>query len=425
MADVGSSIYKLAERLWPLCRSITGDGVRETLKIIREIIPELEIYEVPSGTQCYDWTVPPEWNIRSGKIIDPNGEVIIDFARNNLHVVGYSKAIDAELPLEELQRHLHSLPEQPEAIPYVTSYYQENWGFCLKHRQRMALRPGVYRAIIDSELKPGSLSYGELRIEGKIRSEIFLSTYICHPSLGNNELSGPCVATHLARWMLDKKDRRHSIRMVFIPETIGAIVYLSKHLKELKERVCAGYVVTCVGDDRSYSYLASRNGNTLADRAAIHVLKHLAPLYKTYSYLDRGSDERQYCSPGVDLPVASIMRSKYNAYPEYHTSLDNLSLITPGGLFGGYSALQQAIITIELNMIPRAIVLGEPQLGKRGLYPGLGTKSNKMRTRQMMNLLAYSDGSRDLLAIAEIIEEPIWELRPICDELKNLGLLEF
>jgi aminopeptidase-like protein len=420
--EIGQEIHALAAKLFPICRSLTGDGVRKTLKIIQELLPQLSIYEVPSGTQCFDWTVPKEWNIRDAYIKDPDGKRIVDFKNSNLHVVGYSTPVDGEFSLGELQAHLYSLPDQPNAIPYITSYYKEHWGFCLTHEQRSRLKEGKYHVKIDSELKEGHLTYGELLIPGEVEEEVFLSTDVCHPSMANNELSGPCVTAFIARW-LSQERRYYSYRIVFIPETIGSILYISKHLQELKKRVIAGFVVACIGDERTYSYLSSRAGNTLADQAALHALKHIDPNFVRYSYLERGSDERQYCSPGVDLPMASIMRSKYGTYPEYHTSLDDLQFVTPEGLTGGYTALRLAIEAIDKNCYPMATVLCEPQLGKRGLYPTLSTKTSGGSVRKMMNLLAYSDGTRSLLDIADVSQIPIWELYPLCEQLSASHLL--
>ncbi len=420
----GQDIYDLLKRLFPLCRSLTGNGVRQSLAILKETVPGISIREVPTGTRCFDWEIPKEWNIREAYILDPAGNKIVDFQENNLHVLGYSAPVDAELSLDELQLHLHSLPEQPEAIPYITSYYQERWGFCLSHRQRRALPDGKYRVVIDSELKAGHLTYGELLIKGEVDQEVLLSANICHPSLANNELSGPCVMTYIAKWLLSLEKPHYSYRLVFLPETIGSIYYLSLHLEALKKNVVAGFVVSCVGDERTYSYLPSRAGGTLSDQAALHVLKHLCPTFKRYSFLQRGSDERQYCSPGVDLPMASIFRSKYGTYPEYHTSLDGLDLVTPQGLGGGYMALYLALEAIEKNRIPRKTILCEPQLGKRGLYPTLSTKSKAVEVSTMMNLLVYADGCHSLLDIADIISVPIWELYPLCEKLSQQGILQ-
>lgn len=421
-SEEGRAMHDFARRLFPICRSLTGPGVRETLARIKDHLPEMILHEVPSGTQAFDWTVPDEWTIRSARLIGPDGETIVDFADHNLHVVGYSEPVDRALPLAELQQHLHSLADQPDAIPYVTSYYARRWGFCLTHRQREALKPGIYRAVIDSTLAPGSLTYGEVILPGETDRELFLSTYICHPSMANNELSGPMVATWLGKWLRETR-RRHTVRMVFIPETIGSITYLSRNLDAMKSRIVAGFNITCVGDERAYSYLPSRAGGTLADRAALAALAELAPDFVRYSFLDRGSDERQYCAPGVDLPVCSVMRTRYGDYPEYHTSLDDLSLVTPAGLQGTYDVLKRAIELIEANRTYRVGVLCEPQLGKRGLYSTLSTKSQAADTRALKNFLAYADGSRDLLSLAETIGESPADCARIAQTLATHGLV--
>lgn len=421
---VGDQIYKLAKRLWSINRSLTGQGVRDTLSVIKEILPTLTIHEVPSGTKVFDWTIPKEWKVTDAFLIDPNGKKICDFKVNNLHLVGYSTPIQKKMSLDELQNHLYSLPDQPTAVPYITSYYKERWGFCLSQFERELLIDGEYQVFIDSELFDGSLTYGELYIKGSSEEEIFISTYVCHPSMANNELSGPTVTAHLARHLINNNNK-FSYRIVFIPETIGSITYISQNLEKLKSNVVAGFNVTCVGDNRAYSYLPSRNGSTISDIAAQHVLTHICPQYKSYKWTDRGSDERQYCAPGVDLPIASIMRTKYGQYDEYHTSLDDLiNVVNPEGLEGGYNALLLAIEALEKNCYPRVSVLCEPQLGKRGLYPTLSTKSSGAEVRLMMDLITWSDGTKSLFEIADLCGCPIWDLYPIVDKLTKHGLLE-
>lgn len=417
-------MYRWASDLFPICRSITGNGVRETLAYFQKHLPDLTVHEVPSGTQSFDWTVPDEWNIRGAWIADEAGNRVVDFANNNLHVVAYSIPVDEWLTLEELQPHLHSLPEQPDAIPYITSYYVKRWGFCLSHKDREKLRPGRYHVVVDSTLAPGSLTYGELILPGKEEDEILLSTYICHPSMANNELSGPVVTAALGSWLASNPERRFTYRILFLPETIGAIVYLSRHLEEMKRNTIAGIVATCIGDDRGYSLLMSREANTLADKAARLVMKHHAPDYVEYSYLDRGSDERQFCWPGVDLPVVSLMRSGYNGYSEYHTSLDDLTLISPSGLAGGYSAIQRVIGLLEHNRVYKVTTLCEPQLGKRGFYPTLGSRDVVHSVRSVSNVLAYADGTRDLVDIATHIGISAEEAVEIAEKLRAAGLLE-
>jgi aminopeptidase-like protein len=420
-AELGLAMHDLARRLLPICRSITGPGVRETLGILKESIP-IQVHEVPTGTPVFDWTIPKEWMIRDAFIADETGRRIVDFKQNNLHVVGYSVPVNRQMPLAEFDEHLFSLPDQPDAIPYVTSYYNERWGFCLTHRQRMELKAGIYHAVIDSELKDGSLTYGECIIPGETEKEIFLSTYVCHPSMANNELSGPVVTSFITNW-IQSQPRHYTYRIVFIPETIGSITYLSRNLRVLKENVIAGFNISCVGDERGFSCVTSRYADTLADRTARHVLKYISPDSKTYSFLERGSDERQYCSPGADLPVVGLCRSKYGRYPEYHTSLDNLELVTPSGLAGGYEMVRRCLETLENNFCYQVNCVGEPCLGKRGLYPTLSAKGSARTVKSMMDFLAYADGKNDLIGIAEIIGVAAWDLFPIVEQLAAAGLI--
>ena len=421
---IGEEIHKFAERLWPINRSLTGEGVRKTLNEIKQILPELIIKKVPSGTKVFDWTVPKEWHVNEAWIKTPSGKKICDFHKNNLNLVGYSKPINKKLPLADLQKNLYSLKDNQNAVPYITSYYKENWGFSITQNERDNLENGDYEVCIDSKLFDGFLNYGELLIKGASKSEIFLSTYICHPSMANNELSGPCVTTFLSKWISSMKDRKYSYRIIFIPETIGSITYLSKNFKEMKDNIFAGFNISCIGDDRSYSYLPSRNGQTLSDKVAKHILSNITEDFKSYSWSDRGSDERQYCAPNIDLPIASIMRTKYGEYPEYHTSLDDLeNVVTSEGLTGGYNALKLAIEAIEKNVYPKVTVLCEPQLGKYDLYPSIGGPKTTRELKNMMNLISFSDGTNDLVDIANICEIPVWELYPILETLKSKGLL--
>lgn len=421
--NVGEEMYAWAKDLFPICRSITGDGVRQTLQYISNVIGGLDVHEVASGTTCFDWTVPNEWNIRDAYVMNESGEKIIDFKKSNLHVVGYSEPVDAVMSLEELQEHLHSLESQPEAIPYVTSYYKRTWGFCISHEQRVRLTPQQYRVRIDSTLEPGSMTYGELFVPGTSRKTVLLTSYVCHPSMANNELSGPMLLSALARW-LRSRDNRLSYRFVFVPETIGTICYLSRHLAELKRDVIAGFVLSCAGDDREYSYLPSRKGDTLADRVLRHVLDSYHPDYRKYTFLDRASDERQYNSPGVDLPVIPFARSLYRHYPEYHTSLDDLSVISPQGFDTSFETMRRCIDILEANHTYSCNYLCEPQLGKRGLYPTTSMKNGyDDAVRITVDSIAYCDGATDVLGIAEAIGVPADRCIPIMERLAEGGVL--
>lgn len=415
--DIGKKMYSLAEELFPICRSITGNGVRETFKIISSYLPDLKTYEIPSGTICFDWTIPQEWNIYDAYIKNLQGEKIVDFKVNNLHVVNYSTPVDETIGYEELRKHLYSLPKMPDAIPYVTSYYQKNWGFCLTHNLLEKMTDKEYQIKIDSQLSDGSLTYAEIIIPGESEKEIFLSTYVCHPSMGNNETSGPVLATFLAKY-ISSMSRKFSYRIIFVPETIGAVAYLSKNLGTLKKNVHAGFQLTCVGDNREYSYLPSRKGNTITDKIMKHALKHKVDAYKAYTFHDRGSDERQYCSPGVDLPFASIMRSKYGQYEEYHTSKDDLSLISAEGFLGSYDIHVHCINLLEKNEVYVATGLCEPQLGKRGLRSNAGVLGQYTANfRLISEVLAYADGNSDLIDLAEELNIYALDLVPTIELL--------
>lgn len=419
----GNRMYVLAAELFSLCRSITGDGTRATLRRIQQEIPQMNIFEVASGTKVFDWTIPKEWRIEEAYIEDSSGNTIVDFKDSNLHVVGYSTPIDEWISKDELDKHLYSLPDHPDWIPYVTSYYKERWGFCMTHNQRLSLKDDRYHVVIRSELFDGSLSYGELLIPGESKEEIFLSTYVCHPSMANNELSGPMVQLELAKWILQNSNRKYSYRMIWIPETIGSITYLSKNLEIMKERIIAGFNLTCVGDDRCISYLSSKYGNTLADIATLNVLHFMAPDYISYDFLHRGSDERQYNSPGVDLPVCSVCCSKFHEYPEYHTSADDMSLISPGGLQKALEIYKEIIKSIECNGKYKVNCFCEPQLGLRGLYPTESFNRSSVSVKDMMDFLAYADGTEDLLHISNRINVSVPKLHDIAQTLVDADLM--
>ena len=423
MSTAGDLMYGLAGRLFPICRSITGNGFRQSLEIIREIVPEIQVYEVPSGTEAFDWTVPKEWNIRGGWIKNLRGETIIDFNDCNLHVLGYSVPVHQTISREELLEHVYTQPEQPDWIPYVTSYYKERWGFCMSENQKLSLTDSEYEIMIDSSLEEGHLTYGELILPGETEDEIFFSTYLCHPSMANNELSGPCVQTELIKYLKALSHRRYTYRFVFIPETIGSITYLSRNLEMLQQHVKAGFVLSCVGDNRTYSMVSTKYADTLTDRVLENVLKFHYPDYIRYSFMKRASDERQYGSAGVDLPVCAFCRSKYHEYPEYHTSADNMDLISPEGLQGAYDVMVKVINALENNYFYQMLCKCEPQLGKRGLYPTVSQKGTKGDARYMQDFIAYADGRNDLIEISNILDIPVDRLIPIKDQLLENHLL--
>lgn len=422
--NVGNEMYELARELFPLDRSLTGDGVRRTLAVIKRELPEMTVHEVPSGTEVFDWTVPKEWAVRQAYIEDEKGNRIIDYKDLNLHVMGYSTPVDRWVDLEELKKYIYVQKGQPDAVPYVTSYYVQRYGFCMSEKQKAALLPGRYHMVIDSELFDGSLTYGELMIPGKEEKEILISTYVCHPSMANNELSGPVLAVALAKKIAAQTNRKYTYRFIWIPETIGSITYLSEHFEYMKKNTAAGFVLSCVGDDRTFSYVPSRDGNTLADRAARNVLSFYYPEYKRYTYLDRGSDERQYNAPGIDLPVCVVCRSKYGEYPEYHTSLDDMNFISPEGLQGAYEVYERILNALEYNDFYRIKCLCEPQLGKRGMYPTVSKKGSYDVVKSMVDFIAYADGKRDLIAVSDLIRVPIDQLIPIINKLTEADLLE-
>ena len=395
----GLVMHRRMTELFPINRSITGEGVVETLNYIKNILPKLRVKRIRSGTKVYDWTIPEEWNLVEGYIEDESGRKLVSSKINNLHVIGYSEQVEGWLSREELMSNIFTIKEIPDAIPYVTSYYSKRWGFCMTENQRQAMKNDVYYAKIESRKTKGYLHYADLIKRGKSKEEVLISTYICHPSMANNELSGPMVATRLAE-ILDKQNTYYTYRFVFIPETIGSIVYTNKHLRKLKKRTKAGFVLTCIGDNNGYSFLKTKYENTLSDKVALSIIKDEYPDAKIYSWKSRGSDERQYCSPGVDLPIASIMRTKYGEYKEYHTSKDNLEYVNAEGLQGGLDYVLKIIDRLEKNAIPESNVKGEPQLGRRGLYPKVSTR-NSYDANVICDLLSYSDGTNDMVDIKE------------------------
>jgi aminopeptidase-like protein len=418
-------LYSLANRLFPICRSLTGPGVVETLQVLKSLLPELQIKSVPTGFKAYDWCVPNEWSVKDAYIIDPNGRKLCDFHECNLHLVGYSQPVSIQLSLDKLQPHLHSIPEQPSAVPYQTSYYAANWGFCIAHQERVCLPEGTYTVKINSELRPGRLHYGELLIRGKTKSEILLSTYICHPSMANNEVSGPVVTAYLSRYLLAKQSKlNYSYRIVFVPETIGSLVYIKINRRNMKRNVVAGYNITCVGDERQYSFLPARRDVTLSERVAIYVLERKKIDYIRYSWLDRGSDERQYCSPLIDLPIATISRSLYCNYPEYHTSLDTLNdVVTSKGLFDSFSLYVDILCALESNVIPKALSIGEPWLTRHALKSSL--VADIANHRDILNILTYSDGDHDLVQISNLCSIPLSRAYELTSELARIKILRF
>ena len=434
-------LFSWAKTIYPYNRSLTGLGVRKTLKFLKKINPNLKIHKVTSQKKVFDWNIPLEWEIKDAYVTElKTKKKVIDFKKNNLHIVGYSISLNKKLSLEQLSKNLYSIPEQPNFIPYITSYYKKNWGFCLKHKDKKKLKKGLYHAVIKSKLFKGKMNYADLIIKGKQKREIVFSTYICHPSMANNEVSGPIVASGLAKYIKHKfKEPKYTYRFIFAPETIGAINYIKKNFKVLTEKVAAGFVLTCVGDERCYSYIKSRKGDTLADKAIALALKGKKKI-KVYSYLDRGSDERQYCYPGIDLPFVTFCRSKFGTYPEYHTSADDFNLVTKNGLNQSLDVLKKMVDKLEEGKIfkkenfskkininktanfknlrkYKTKTLCEPNMGKRNLYPTISRKENYKIVKKMMNVLAYSDGEHDINDMSLKLKIPLSEIKIIVKKL--------
>ncbi|MGH9356592.1 MAG: DUF4910 domain-containing protein [Terriglobia bacterium] len=398
-AKIGEDLHRFATSLYPICRSISGDGIRRTLAMIRERIP-LRIVEVPTGTSVFDWTVPKEWNIQDAFIKTPAGKRVVDFRKCNLHVLNYSTPVHATMPLGELRSHLFTIPEHPDWIPYRTSYYKEDWGFCLSHNQMMALEDGEYEVCIDSSLKDGQLTYGECYVPGRSADEVLISCHACHQSLANDNLSGLAVATFLAQ-SLSGRDLRYSYRFLFIPGTIGAITWLAQN-QETAKRIRHGLVLTCLGDQGQFHYKKSRRGNTGIDRAVAHVLTHTSEAPEILEFSPYGYDERQYCSPGVNLAVGCLMRSVWGTFPEYHTSADNLEFIRPLQLAGSLQVCAAVLDVLERDRRYRNLnPYCEPQLGRRNLYGSIGGEPIGAQINARLWVLNLSDGEHSLLDIAE------------------------
>ena len=425
-----NKFYSIAKKdLFLICRSITGKGTLKTLTAIQKIFKEMKIKKIKSGTKVFDWKIPDEWNIKNAYVLDKSNKKIIKFKDNNLHILNYSKNYEGFVSKSKLIKHLYSLKERPKAIPYITSYYKKRWGFCISEFQKNVIEKKYsdddkfFVKIDSSHNKKGYLNYGELILKGKSKQEILISTYVCHPSMANNELSGPIVAQSLIDYFKKKKLNK-TLRFLFIPETIGSIAYLCKNYKHLKEHTVGGYNLSCIGDDRMHSCMLSKYANTQSDKCLLKAYKELKIKYKQYSFLERGSDERQFNSPKVDLPIASIFRSKYETYPEYHTSDDNFKLVTIRGLKGGFKVAKKAIDLLDNMVLPKSRMICEPNLGKRGLYPTLGERKNNNMSKKILDFLQYSDGCNSIEEISKLINIEIKEGYSIYNILSKFDLIE-
>jgi aminopeptidase-like protein len=421
-AEAGTAMHELMTELYPICRSITGEGYRTTMAILAKHV-DLDVHQVPSGTEVFDWTIPREWNVRDAYVANSRGERVIDFRDSNLHLVSYSVPVDARMSLTELRKHLHTMPEHPDWIPYRTSYYAEDWGFCLSHRQLEALPEGSYHVVIDSSLTDGHLTWGECLVEGASSEEVLISAHACHPSLCNDNLSGVVLATYLAKALVGAS-LRYSYRFLFVPGTIGAIAWLANN-EDKVDRVKAGLVVTCVGDGGGFTYKRSRRGDAEVDRVMAYALGTSDHPYELVDFSPYGYDERQYCSPGFNLPVGSLNRTPYTRFPEYHTSADDLGFVRPEHLAGSYALTLSALRVLEendafVNLNPKC----EPQLGKRGLYGSLGGgKETAQSQLALLWVLNLSDGEHSLLDVAERSGLPFEQLADAAHALLDVGLI--
>jgi aminopeptidase-like protein len=419
---LGQDALELMHRLFPICRSLTGDGVRETFDVLEEHIP-LSRVEIPSGTKIFDWTVPDEWNIRDAYIATAEGNRVVDFRRSNLHVVSYSEPVRATLSLDALRERLHTLPEKPDVVPYRTSYYDRTWGFCLSHAQLLELKPAEYEVVIDSTLEPGSLSYAELKVEGSGEDEVLVSTYVCHPSLAHDNLSGIAVATMLAKRLLER-DLQHSYRFLFAPGTIGPLAWLHQNRDRL-DRIQHGLTFACIGDDGDLNYKRSRRGDAEIDHAVELVLRDSGADHRIQPWEPWGADERQFCSPGFDLPLGSLMRTPHGEFDGYHTSADSLDRMRPESLAGAVRACLEVFDVLETNRrCTNLSPYGEPQLGRRGLYRSAGgAVATPEDERALLWVLNLSDGRATLLDIARRSGLRYAVVRTAAERLEQAGLL--
>ena len=425
MNIVRQELGQLMSELFPICRSLTGNGVRQTLEILKSHL-KINVLEIPTGTEVFDWTVPDEWNIKDAYVLDPDGKKVVDFKESNLHVLGYSEPVDTQLSLKELKKHIYTLPDLPDAVPYLTSYYKRRWGFCMRHRDFLALKDGEYTVKNDSTLKPGFLTLGEAILPGEEKKEIFISCYICHPSMGNDSLSGVVLATLLGKQLTQEK-RRYTYRIVFVPETIGAITYLSLNREHLVANVHAGLILSFLGDSGTFRYKKSRRGETEIDRVSEHIMNYRLKGSRVVNFYPHlGSDERQYCSPGFNLPMGLLTRTPYLEYPEYHTSKDDLSFVSEKYLAQSFNVIWDIFRAIELNRAYKnRVQYGEPFLSKHNLVSTLGSqKFIEEGKKELMWVLNYCDGEHDLLDIARQLFLCILDLERIVRALLDANLIE-
>lgn len=425
--QLAAEALDLAYELWPLNRSLVSKDTDFTINRILSDFPiTSRVHEFVSGSSVGDWIIPKGWNVKSARLSGPNGEKIADFSDCNLHLMSYSTSINATISHQDLLDHIHYDKTKPNWIPYRTSYYKKDWGFCLSSTEMEKLVHEEYVVEIDSEFYDDSLKIGEIYLPGESENEVIFSTYVCHPSMANNELSGPVVCRGLAKYISGLSDRHYSYRFLFMPETIGAIAYLSNFEKNLKAKTIAGFVVTCIGDNRTWGYVPSRNGITLADKLLLRVLSNNKKEFIRYSFLERGSDERQFCSPNANLPFASITRSKYGTYPEYHTSGDDLTLLSNESLAESIDFLIKIFEELEENRICKSTKLGEPFFNKYDLRPDVGGKSSLSRTSKLLSdIVALADGSNDLIEIGRLVNEPIDLINELAINLSEKGLIKF